>query len=155
MKFFSAFILALVLASCKSTSLNRTIKFNVTSTSDYCGGAMPNEEIMESLMMPTSFNGTLYIHKNPERIDKGIALKFKNGKASITGLVNGDYAIFKHPAFISKDKLENNESDENLENECEMMRNFQMLEMVNINQETREITIHIHFMCDPCQEPMP
>jgi hypothetical protein len=155
MKFFSAFILALLLASCKSTSLNRTIKFNVTSTSDYCGGAMPNEEIMESLMMPTSFNGTLYIHKNPERIDKGIALKFKNGKASITGLVNGDYAIFKHPAFISKDKLENNESDENLENECEMMRNFQMLEMVNINQETREITIHIHFMCDPCQEPMP
>ena len=115
---------------------------------------MPNEEIMESLMMPTSFNGTLYIHNNPERSDKGIALKFKNGKASITGLVNGDYAIFKHPAF-SKDKLENNESDENLENECEMMRNFQMLEMVNINQETKEITIHIHFMCDPCQEPKP
>ena len=154
MKFFSAFILALLLASCKSTSLSRSIKFNVTSTSDYCGGAMPNEEIMESLMMPTSFNGTLYIHNNPERSDKGLALKFKNGKASITGLVNGDYAIFKHPAF-SKDKLENNESDENLENECEMMRNFQMLEMVNINQETKEITIHIHFMCDPCQEPMP
>ena len=44
---------------------------------------------------------------------------------------------------------------ENLENECEMMRNFQMLEMVNIDQETKEVSIHIHFMCDPCQEPMP
>ena len=68
--------------------------------------------------------------------------------------MNGDYAIFKYPR-VNMDKLENNESEENLENECEIMRNFQMLEMVNIDQETKEVSIHIHFMCDPCQEPMP
>lgn len=154
MKFFSVLLAALLFTSCKSNQLSRTIKFNITSTSDYCGGAMPTEEIMESMREPNNFNGTLYFHKDPERNDKGIAQKFKNGKASITGLVNGDYAIFKYPR-VNMDKLENNESEENLENECEMMRNFQMLEMVNIDQETKEVSIHIHFMCDPCQEPMP
>ena len=115
---------------------------------------MPSEEIMESLITPSSFNGTLYFHKNTDRSDKGIAQEFKNGKASIKGLVNGEYAIFKHPP-INMDKLENSDSDENLENECEMMRNLQMLEMVNIDKETKEVSIHIHFICDPCQEPMP
>ena len=154
MKFFTALLAALLFVSCKLNQVNRTIKFNITSTSDYCGGAIPSEEIMESLITPSSFNGTLYFHKNTDRSDKGIAQEFKNGKASIKGLVNGEYAIFKHPP-INMDKLENSDSDENLENECEMMRNLQMLEMVNIDKETKEVSIHIHFICDPCQEPMP
>ena len=40
------------------------------STSDYCGGANPNDELIEELNTPKPFNGTIYIHKDPERRDR-------------------------------------------------------------------------------------
>lgn len=166
MKFTIALFSTLLFISCKTASLDRSIKFNLTSTSDYCGGAMPDQSIIDDLNTPKPFNGTLYIHIDPERKDKGIAQEFKNGKASISGLVNGEYLLFEYPA-INIEELENNkesEDNEEMENtgsnglmksECKLMKNFQVLEGITIDQETKEISINIHLTCDPCGEPLP
>ncbi|MDG1720879.1 MAG: hypothetical protein P8I31_06465 [Bacteroidia bacterium] len=160
MKFIFFLITTLFFVSCKSTSIDRSIKFNLTNTSDYCGGAMPNEDLIDDLNTPKPFNGVIYIHKDPERKDKGIAQKFKNGKASISGLVNGEYLLFEHPAIDieeleKNDKTENNQPQGIMESECKFMKNFQVLEVVSIDQETKDVSINIHLSCDPCNEPMP
>jgi hypothetical protein len=159
MKFFSALILALIFVSCKSTSPNRSIKFNVTSTSDYCGGAMPDEKLIDDLNTPKPFNGIIYIHKDPERKDKGIIQEFKNGKANISGLVNGEYLLFEYPAIdiekLENNKIENDQPQGIMDSECKFMKNFQILEVVSIDQETKDVSININLICDPCIEPMP
>mgnify|MGYP001562773955 FL=1 len=102
----------------------------------------------------------LYTFIKTERKDKGIAQKFKNGKASISGLVNGEYLLFEHPAIDieeleKNDKTENNQPQGIMESECKFMKNFQVLEVVSIDQETKDVSINIHLSCDPCNEPMP
>ena len=49
MKLITALTLSILFISCKSSQLSRTIKFNITTTSDYCGGAMPDDEVLESI----------------------------------------------------------------------------------------------------------
>jgi len=75
-------LISIAMLSCKTQLVERSIKFNITSTSDYCGGANPPEELIADLQNPKPFTGTLYIHKDNGRVDEGVALDFKEGKST-------------------------------------------------------------------------
>ena len=154
---------AIVIVSCGVRQYDRVIEFNIQSTSDYCEGANPNDEILKKLATPSPFNGILYIHKNINRENAGITQIFKNGKASVSGLVNGKYSIYRYPA-IEVSKPENNQPDSsNISNnmdvmvdyQCEIEKAFQPIATININQETTDVSLEIHLGCDPCSEPKP
>ncbi|MDC0561280.1 hypothetical protein OAP07_04335 [Bacteroidia bacterium] len=166
MKLFMVITTAIVIVSCGVRQYDRVIEFNIQSTSDYCEGANPNDEILKKLATPSPFNGILYIHKNKDREDAGITQKFKNGKASISGLVNGKYSIYRYPA-IEVSIPENNQPDSsnmsNISNnmdvmmdyQCEIEKAFQPIAIINIDQETTDVSLEIHLECDPCSEPKP
>lgn len=145
---------AIVIVSCGVRQYDRVIEFNIQSTSDYCEGANPNDEILKKLATPSPFNGILYIHKNKDREDAGITQKFKNGKASISGLVNGKYLIYRYPA-IEVSIPENNKPDVMMDYQCEIEKNFQPIATININQETTDFSLEIHLECNPCSVPKP
>ena len=156
MKFISLLITTILFVSCKTSQFNRTVKINIMSTSDYCGGANPNDELIEELNTPKPFNGTIYIHKDPERRDKAITKRFVNGKATISTRIMGitDLGLFQYPAINLK-KIENNESGAIMKNDCRIEKNFQPLGMIIVDPETKEVSLDIHLTCDPCSEPMP
>ena len=95
---------------------------------------MPDEKLIDDLNTPKPFNGIIYIHKDPERKDKGIIQEFKNGKANISGLVNGEYLLFEYPAIdiekLENNKIENDQPQGIMDSECKFMKNFQILEVV-------------------------
>ena len=126
------------------------------STSDYCGGANPNDELIEELNTPKPFNGTIYIHRDPERRDKGIKKRFVNGKATISTRIMGitDLELFQYPAIDFK-KIENNESGAIMKDDCRIQKNFQPVGVIIVDPETEEVSLDIHLTCDPCSEPMP
>lgn len=156
MKLFTTAFTMLLFISCIPAKYNKTIKLNIMSTSDYCGGAKPSDDIIDELNTPKPFNGTIYIHTNPERRDKGVAKKIKNGEGTITLPIMGitDLVFFQYPAMNIK-KLEKNGALAIKENECEIRRNFQRLDMINVDTETKEVSTNIHLTCDPCSEPKP
>ncbi|MBK7762453.1 MAG: hypothetical protein IPI46_03665 [Bacteroidetes bacterium] len=64
-----------------------TIKGIVTETSDYCGGAMPNEQVLEALKTPQPIAGkTIYIK---------IGSKNSEGKAIYKKLITDSAGCFK------------------------------------------------------------
>ena len=163
MKLFMVITTAIVIVSCGVRQYDRVIEFNIQSTSDYCEGANPNDEILKKLATPSPFNGILYIHKNINRENAGITQIFKNGKASVSGLVNGKYSIYRYPA-IEVSIPENNQPDSsNISNnmdvmvdyQCEIEKAFQPIATININQETTDVSLEIHLKCNPCSVPKP
>lgn len=154
MKLITALTLSILFISCKSSQLSRTIKFNITTTSDYCGGAMPDDEVLESINNPSPFNGKVFLHVNPERKDKGIEIELKKGKSSITGMVNSDYAIFIYPAMDST-IIKNKNSYEDPILACEILKSMEPIEFISVKSDTKEVSLNLHIRCDPCQQPMP
>ena len=78
---------------CKSQLVDRVIKFNITETSDYCGGAAPNEEVMQTLRTKKPYTGTLYVHASSDRSDDGQVLTITNGEVKQAGFVEGKYHL--------------------------------------------------------------
>jgi hypothetical protein len=138
---------------CKSQLSDRVIKFTVTETSDYCGGAAPNEEVMQSLLTKKPFTGTLYVHSMPERMDEGQALQIQDGTLKQSGFSEGVYFIYTQPKLNRSDSS-TMKLDEDLVNCLEMFSLHQTANFI-VSKETKSVTFNVHTMCDPCAPPNP
>ena len=132
------------------------IKFEITQTQDYCGGAMPPEEVLEEYRTPKPFAGTLYIHQNAGRTDDGIALKFENGSATTEGLVRGTYTVF----LEKKMDIEAMTNDESIARQgidigCLQAQNLMPIFSFEVEAKTKKITNKVHLKCNPCLPPAP
>lgn len=149
---------------CKTQLVERGLKFTITSTEDYCGGAYPPEELLAQLKTPKAFNGTLYIHKTSDRSDDGIAIILKEGTANQSGFVEGKYFIFREMKVNMEElhKPKEEEEEERTVNGlpprdigCIIMKNHLIIGQFTITNETKEVTQNINLVCDPCGEPKP
>ncbi|MFT4826823.1 MAG: hypothetical protein ACI96L_000099 [Paracoccaceae bacterium] len=145
--------IALLAMGCKSLVVDRVIKFNITESSDYCGGANPPTELMETLLKEKPFTGKLYVHSTPDRTDDGQTLIINNGSLKQSGFSEGVYFVFLHPK-INKAELTNAKIDEELISCLEMVSSQYTASFI-ITKETKSSTIHAHIMCDPCSPPRP
>lgn len=146
--------LTLLIFSCKVPLAKRTIKLNIQSTSEYCEGAKPTEEILADYNTPKPYTGSIYLHQDPDRNDAGIAVIFSNGKAEVSGLVEGDYLMFEYPK-ADFEKFKQNPTISADQIHCAVLRSQQMLGDFSVDEKTKEVTQQIKLACDPCSEPKP
>tara|TARA_B110000090_G_scaffold138656_1_gene152538 strand:- start:1377 stop:1841 length:465 start_codon:yes stop_codon:yes gene_type:complete len=145
--------IALLAMGCKSQVVDRVIKLTVTETSDYCGGAAPPAELLETLLKEKPFTGKLYVHSTPDRTDDGQTLIINNGSLKQSGFAEGVYFVFLHPK-INREELTSDKIDEELISCLEMVSSQHTASFI-ITKETKSSTIHAHKMCDPCSPPRP
>jgi hypothetical protein len=144
---------ALLAMGCKSLVVDRVIKLTVTETSDYCGGANPPAELLETLMTEKPFTGKLYVNSTPDRNDDGQTLIINNGSLKQSGFAEGVYFVFLHPK-INREELTKTNVDEEMISCLEMVNSRYTASFI-ITKETKSSTIHAHIMCDPCSLPRP
>jgi len=148
------FAVALLSIGCKSQQVqDRTIKLTVTETSDYCGGAAPNEELMLELLKEKPFTGTIYVHSISDRTDDGQKLVISNGELKQSGFSEGVYFVYFHPKFDREDPANAKLGDEKVS--CLEMVSFQHSAKFFITKETKSVNFNVHKMCDPCSPPRP
>lgn len=149
------------MVACKSKINKQSTSFYVVSTEDYCGGAYPPDEIIEDLKTPKNFTGTLYIHSERNRSDKGVSLNVKDGNASISGLVAGDYYVFRYeqPEAIKTKKINENQAPDptnvQVSQRCLEERAKTVLTRFTLLKETLAVKLQLHLVCDPCMPPRP
>ena len=146
--------------SCKTQLIERSIKFEITSTEDYCGGAAPPEEMLAELKTPKPYNGIVYIHKDVNRADDGITLNVTEGKSSQVGFIEGEYFIFKDEKinpdnFHKKQEEAVKDGGVPADINCIMNNNLIMLGKFTVAADTKSISKNIHIICDPCELPKP
>ena len=133
-----------------------TIQFEFLHTQDYCGGAYPPEELLEELKTPSPYSGTLYVHQNKDRSDKGIQLQFVEGKVAQEGFVEGTYYMFLYPKYTPSEIESSPVSpSDGPTPECFEKRSLTVLTSFEISRESTEIKKTIHIACDPCGLPRP
>lgn len=134
--------------------MNSSIKFELTETSDYCGGALPPEELLEDYKTPKPFLDTLYIHQSKYRADDGVVVAFVNGNATVQGLVMGEYYSFLSPKFDVEAMMQ----DETLHQQginigCLHQENLTPVFSFIIEDKTKKLVQNIHKKCNPCVPP--
>lgn len=149
MKNFTILIaLVLIATSCGSSKnkieKNVEVKFKVTTTSDYCGGVPPNDRILKDLKTPTLYiNKDIYISKESILNDSMTQLSVdENGKAS-TSLSLGTYYVFLPNKVNSQLTAKENEVT------CKKWKNKPNATF-DIEDNSENITIHVHKTCNPC-----
>ena len=128
----------------------------VTYTSEYCGGAYPDDELLEELMVPKPLGKeTVYIFKN-ENVEDITALQLnKEGKVSLN-LKAGKYSVCKyHHLQVAQEMEELLSKGPGTEGLCPPDWKFQISAELEVGESGGEYTVNLHLICDPCQEPKP
>lgn len=145
---------ALVTASCGNRKKKKPITVTMFYNEQYCGGAAPDDEILEQYNIAKPFQDTLYLHEGPDQHDDGILLIFnKQGKAKLSVAGNGTYFAFRYPKMDLSTLVANPQVPG--DPLCEF--NFKNREMIplNFDVETTSITDTIRFSCNPCNMEIP
>ena len=143
---------ALALSCGNRNTSNNTLTLNFTSTEDYCGGAPISDKEQEDLNQPKPFNGTLYMYDNPQQEGEVIVLKFEKGKCTIPRLQDGKYCVFKGPKAEVEAVIN---AGDVTDPQCYIEFNKFIYANLTVNSETDEISENLHFICDPCVQPLP
>ncbi|NNJ54882.1 MAG: hypothetical protein HKP14_02050 [Bacteroidia bacterium] len=156
-KIFLLGILSLVLFACSNKLANREIKVKLNYTSEYCEGAAPSEEIINSLQKPKPYTGNVFLHKEADRGDDGVELAFLNGTSKIAGLSSGTYYIFKSKKITNIDSFYKHTPIETpmIDPNCLIEWGDIVLTSFTIEKNTKAITRTIHVACNPCEPPRP
>jgi len=128
----------------------------VTYTSDYCGGAYPDDEILEELMIPKPLEKeTIYIFNN-ENVDEITSFQLnKEGKVSLN-LKQGKYSVcmYNH-VQVAQEMEELLSKGPGTEGLCPPDWKFQISSELEVGPNGGDYTVNLHLICDPCQEPKP
>lgn len=136
----------------------------VSTTSEYCGGAKPNAEILEPLKTPKKYDGTLYVASSTvERsATTEMPLTLVQGVGSLTGLQNGKYIVYQKPFLDVQNIIENIHNDKKLQEEygtvdleCMKAENYNPLVTFEVNDATTKVKLTPHLKCNPCLPPAP
>lgn len=145
-----AILIAVVLiaASCSSSKkyVEKTIEvnFEVTITSDYCGGVPPNDRILEEIKTPKPYiNKDVFISKDSILNDSMIQLSIDEKGKVTTSLSLGTYYVFLPSKVNSQLTVQENEVP------CKKWKN-KPNGTFDIGSKSEIVTIHVHKTCDPC-----
>jgi hypothetical protein len=147
----------LTIASCAGKKIIEPegILFSANYTEEYCGGAPPSDELIESLMTPKPYSDSIYLHQSAKRDDEGVKFAFnKNGQKDIIGLVNGEYFVFLN-AKRSREYYQNTVDNNLIDPNCMYDFNQMIIEKIVVSDTTTVIGFNIHKMCNPCEPPKP
>lgn len=146
----------LAFTSCKSKKPGNLLHLNLdfTLSKDYCGGAMPEPEILKEITAPTVYeNGkVVFVLRNDEGIVQK-ELEFttgKNGKLEVD-LEAGNYDVYNHTQSEFKKMMK--DMDENTRI-CSEAHFLQPLIKLNVFEEAKQ-KINLHVICNPCLPPAP
>lgn len=145
----------LIISSCKNNTQqlsSESIKFQISSVSDYCGGAAPTDEVMQELQTPKPYEAVLYIHAATDARREGqfLELELRKGFASTVSLAAGDYVAYNKPVY----QIDSSQSDWGAEM-CKYEQSFMPLFNFKINGPSELVTDTCMLQCDPCVPPMP
>lgn len=134
---------ALSLLSFLALKVNSQNKVTILFTNSYCGGAKPNQEILNELSIPRLFNNSCVIFKN-NLTNKKTKAKTDNDAGAKVKLKTGSYSVFIHKTSSNKNGAQFNiKCKENLST---IIGNF---DYTNSKQND---TIKLHFPCIPCDK---
>ena len=144
------------LASCSTKLAKRSIDLKIQYTSDYCGGAAPPEELINNLRKPKPFTGKMFIHQDLQRNDDGIEVTFVEGVAKISGLVEGDYYLYKE-AKVNMDSFYRNVVVDMpmVDPNCLYAWQNTTLAKFSVDKKTKSVSDTLNFECNPCEPPQP
>lgn len=149
-------IIATLLGACKSKKKDGefAVELEVYTSSDYCGGAAPTDEIMKELTKSSLFtNGTLYFVL---RNDEGGAVK----EFTVNTNAKGKFKIYLTPGMYDiylKSKDDRKKVVESVEEnfrECTGIFMEQAPGHVHVWSDVKQ-KIDLHTMCNPCLPPAP
>jgi hypothetical protein len=144
----------LVFSSCGNRKKKKPINLTLFYTQQYCGGAAPDDEILEQYKMAKPYTDTVYLHQSPDRQDEGVTVRLnKQGKAKLEGVSEGTYFAFRFP----KMNMENIKIDPTKPGDPLCEHNYQSREMIvlNIESYTTDLSDTLRFSCNPCDLEMP
>jgi hypothetical protein len=142
--------------NCKSKKISENVKLDLifTMSSDYCGGAAPTEEILESITSSKPFiNGTFYlVLKNDGGTILSETMHKTDEKGKLTlNLKKGMYEIFLLSAEQKKLQIMN--LDEKFRS-CSTIFYDQPQAYLHAWQKGEQ-KVDIHSKCNPCLPPAP
>ncbi|NNJ56687.1 MAG: hypothetical protein HKP14_11160 [Bacteroidia bacterium] len=141
--------------ACKTNRATKNLTFEITTSQDYCGGAHPTDELVEDMLKPKPYTGTIYIHQSSVREDEGIQLQIEEGKANSSGLSTGTYYLYLTPKLNDPVTETNVSPKEQKRTECNLMHNKKSLSSFTIEEKSTNVSRNLHIICDPCMDPLP
>lgn len=140
------------LVSCGVFRQSGLVTLEITQTDDYCGGAVPPEEILEEMRTPRPMpEQTIYISQ--VRKNSLIALNVVEGKATAE-LKPGKYEVRTHSpedveAFLLKFRVGEDMT------QCYRDWMGKVVAEFEISKDLSMVKFNVHKTCDPCAPPPP
>jgi hypothetical protein len=151
---FILMLAILVFSSCGNRKKKKPVNLTLFYTQQYCGGAAPDDEILEQYKIVKPFTDTIYLHQSPDRHDDGVMFILnKLGKVKLEGLSEGSYFAFRFPKInLETIKMDPLKPGDPL---CEY--HYQSREMITLDIEpyTTDLSDTLRFSCSPCDLEMP
>lgn len=152
----TALALTLFFVACKSNKVQTdnqdAIQFNIYFIEEYCGGAEPTEEIMESFRTPKPLNDTLYIHKMQDgfREETPVKVNMKKGHGSLLSLPPGIYNAFTQAVYTI-----DSSSEDMAMQQCRFEQSRMPFFTFKVEEAKAVISDTLNRNCDPCEPPRP
>lgn len=152
------------LASCKSRKSDMVrFELSVSTTEQYCGGAMPSEEILKELETPKVLkDSTVYLASPGMAMEEVQPIKLdKSGKARLK-LGPGMYELYYYNIPVEV-QHQHPDVGEDAQQESERLANppcppdwkLMLSAQFEVIPGQKNIDVNIHRICDPCEEPRP
>ena len=156
----AVFMISILISACGGRKAVMDEEHNtilsVTYTSEYCGGAYPDDEILEELMVPKPFEKeTIYIFNNDNVQDIVSYQLNKEGKVSLN-LQVGKYTVCQYNHLkVAQEMEEQLSQGPGKEGFCPPDWKFEIAAELEVGEKGGEYTVNLHLVCDPCKEPKP
>ena len=152
MKYISLlFVLFAMLQSCSSsknsTNQDSMVDITITSTSNYCGGAKPPEDLIARLKEPKKYSGKEIIFSTTEQLGDGHKMlkTDDNGMISLS-LEEGTYYLFL-PEKLSAKLTTGGDADR-----CAQWKKTANGSFV-VTKGMNAVDVNVHQTCNPCGAP--
>lgn len=146
-------VLSLFLMANSTCNKKKKVQVSFTQTSAYCGGAAPNEKLLQELNTPKPLTGVmLHVLRKGDKDKNMIHVILSESNLELL-LKNGTYEVFKEmneDVFNKVDKVK----DEELKM-CLMEWYMAPKATFEVTDETTSIEVNIHADCNPCYPPAP
>lgn len=155
------FVLAGAFMSCKSRKADMvSLEIEVTTTDQYCDGAMPDDAVLEMLNTPKVYaDSTVYLANPGEAMQniQPVTLN-KSGKANLK-LLPGTYELYYYniPNDVKHEHPQEGQDNigEPAPPPCPPDWKLMVSAQFEVIPGEKKVKVNLHRICDPCLEPRP